>query len=200
MKYNCAQVVSLAPDYIGFIFYRQSPRYWEGKLPDIPKHMGRVGVFVNADITIILETLTQYGLTAIQLHGDETPQFCRELRQEILQKHTEKIEIWKVFGITSTFHCSEVLPYEEVVDKYLFDTKGDHRGGNGVAFNWSVLKAYPSQKPFIISGGIGPEHLGRIHKINRSNLPVHAVDVNSRFEDEPGRKNTAILKKFIDDL
>ncbi|MAP53555.1 phosphoribosylanthranilate isomerase [Altibacter sp.] len=200
MKSNCDQVVSLAPDYVGFIFYGKSPRYWEGELPEIPQHIGRVGVFVNATVTTIKDITMRYGLAVIQLHGDETPEFCKALRNEILQHYEQKIELWKVFAIKNTIHWEDILPYEKVADKYLFDTKGDSRGGNGETFDWSLLKTYPSEKPFILSGGIGQEHLKLIREINSSKLPLYAVDVNSRFEHAPGRKNIATLKKFIDEL
>ncbi len=80
MKYNTAEVAALQPDYLGFIFYDKSPRNFEGIIPDLPKSIKKVGVFVDEAINVILQKIEKYELDAIQLHGNESPDYCKELK------------------------------------------------------------------------------------------------------------------------
>lgn len=192
MKHNVAEVASLNPDYLGFIFYDKSPRNFEGKISNIPSNIKKVGVFVNEEIDVLIEKVKTHQLDVIQLHGEESPQYILELNTNS--------EVWKVFSVGETFDFCQLTPYEKVVDKFLFDTKGKNKGGNGVTFNWEVLQNYSSKKPFIISGGIGLEEIDAIHKLLQSGLPIYAIDVNSKFETKPGLKNRTDLKQFIDEL
>ncbi len=107
------------------------------------------------------------------------------------------VEVWKVFGIKDSFNFDVLEAYEDVVDKFLFDTKGKDKGGNGYTFNWEVLNEYPSKKPFVLSGGIGLGEIEDLKKILNTKLPVHAIDVNSKFETEPGLKNIDDLNEMI---
>jgi phosphoribosylanthranilate isomerase len=111
-----------------------------------------------------------------------------------------KVEIIKVFGIKDAFDFSILESYIEEVDYFLFDTKGKERGGNGVKFDWSVLKDYPYDKPFFLSGGIGIKDVTKVNEIKESGLPVYAVDINSRFELKPGVKNIKEVKSFKNKL
>jgi len=196
MKHNVAEVATLLPDYLGFIFYDKSPRNFEGPIPKIPSAIKKVGVFVNEKIDSVIETATIHKLDIIQLHGEESPEYCGELSDL-----TSNLEIWKVFSIGETFNFDLVKPYENIVDKYLFDSKGKNKGGNGITFNWQILQQYPSKKPMILSGGIGVEEIDSINKLMAEEfLPIHAIDVNSKFEDRPGLKNLNTLKHFFDEL
>jgi phosphoribosylanthranilate isomerase len=195
MKYpeNMLEVGSLLPDYMGFIFWEKSARYFDGIIPELPKSIKKVGVFVNESVDGILEKIEKHDLQAIQLHGSETVEFC-----ESLKKNTPKlIDIIKVFSILDTFDFAELKPFEDVCDFFLFDTKGKLPGGNGTAFDWKVLKNYPSTKPFFLSGGIGMDNMEAINEISKTNLPLYAIDVNSKFEIEPGLKNIELLKLMV---
>ena len=86
--------------------------------------------------------------------------------------------------------------YESVCDYFLFDTKGKLPGGNGTVFDWKVLEKYPSTKPFFLSGGIGIEEIAPVKQLLKTNLPIHAIDINSKFEIEPGLKNKQLLEEF----
>lgn len=187
MKYpdNILEVGSLLPDYMGFIFWEKSARYFDGDLPNLPKSIRKVGVFVNESIPVILEKIAKYDLQAIQLHGHESVEFCKDLKSEI----DAAIEIIKVFSVDDTFDFNVLEPFETVCDYFLFDTKGKLPGGNGTTFDWKVLANYPSSKPFFLSGGIGLEEMDAVNEILKTNLPVYAIDVNSKFEIEPGLKN-----------
>ena len=116
------------------------------------------------------------------------------------QSRTKPVEIIKVFGIKDEFDFSILEAYEDVVDFFLFDTKGKERGGNGVTFNWQVLNKYTSKKPFFLSGGIGLEEVDEVNKILKTDLPIYALDVNSKFETKPGLKSIGDLKKFTKEI
>ena len=195
MKYpeNILEVGALLPDYMGFIFWEKSARYFDGIIPELPKSIKKVGVFVNAPLNEILEKIKTHDLQAVQLHGDESVEFC-----ESLKKNTPKlIDVIKVFPILDTFDFGILNSYEKVCDFFLFDTKGKLPGGNGTTFDWKVLEQYPSTKPFFLSGGIGIEELDSINEILKTNLPIYAIDINSKFEIEPGLKNIQLCRDAL---
>ncbi|WP_418644476.1 phosphoribosylanthranilate isomerase [Tenacibaculum insulae] len=210
MKYvdNIRQVAELNPDYLGFIFYEKSKRNFEGIIPELPKEIKKAGVFVNEIPEIVVSLVEEYGLNMVQLHGDESPEYLNRLKtifkESIAEKHPKakyKIpEIVKVFGIKDDFNFDILKPYEQIVDYFLFDTKGKERGGNGITFDWSVLKNYNSKIPFFLSGGIGLEQIEEINKLRNTDLPIYALDVNSKFETETGQKSVTKLKKFKNEI
>ena len=193
MKYpdNILEIGSLLPDYMGFIFWDKSARYFDGIIPELPKSIKKVGVFVDASLEEILEKIKIHDLQAIQLHGHESVEFCESVKKNI----PKLIDIIKVFPILDTFDFSILTPYEKVCDFFLFDTKGKLPGGNGTSFDWTVLNQYSSSKPFFLSGGIGIEEFDTIREILKTNLPIYAIDVNSKFEIEPGLKNVQLCKE-----
>jgi len=195
---NILDVANLQPDYMGLIFYEKSPRFVENDIPEISSEIKKTGVFVNATLDFILKKAHDYKLKAIQLHGEESSEFCKELKSAL----NKEIEIIKVFSIKESFNFEELASYEGIVDFFLFDTKGKNKGGNGMVFNWNVLKEYPSQTPFFLSGGIGLEEIEEIQSLhtyfqkeNKSEL-LYAVDVNSKFENSPGNKNAEQVFEF----
>lgn len=198
MKYpdNIIEVGSLLPDYMGFIFWEKSARYFDGIIPELPQSIKKTGVFVNETAAIIIETVLKHNLQAIQLHGHESVEFCEILKKEL----PKSIEIIKVFSILDTFDFQDLKPFESVCDYFLFDTKGKLPGGNGTTFDWKVLENYPSTKPFFLSGGIGIEETAAVNEISKTNLPVYAIDINSKFEIEPGLKNIELLHSFKEKL
>jgi len=204
---NIQQVAALQPDYLGFIFYEKSKRNFEGIIPTFPKIIKKTGVFVNEYLEIVVSLAEEYQLEAIQLHGEESVEYIKELKsqielsQELYQSEKSKlgkkkiVEIIKVFGIKDQFDFDILKPFLEVVDYFLFDTKGNEKGGNGIHFNWQLLKNYPFSKPFFLSGGIGLDDVEKLQEILQSNLPIYGLDVNSKFEIEPGKKKYRIIKK-----
>ncbi|SHJ23510.1 phosphoribosylanthranilate isomerase [Aquimarina spongiae] len=201
MKYsdNIEAIASLEPDYLGFIFYDRSPRNFNAEIPVLPDSIKKVGVFVDSTISNIVEKVKQFRFKAIQLHGDESPAYCKELKSSLSELDTT-IDLWKVFSIKDEFNFSILEPYEGIVDYFLFDTKGKEKGGNGYTFDWNVLKEYNSKTPFILSGGIGLDEIEKIQEILKTDLPIHAIDVNSKFEIEPGLKEEIVLEKFKNQL
>ncbi len=202
MKHNTAEVAGLQPDYLGFIFFEGSPRNFNGVIPKLPDGIKKVGVFVDAPLLEIQRIVENHSLDVVQLHGEETPEFCEQLQQSSNTKNSSlrAVEVWKVFSIKDSFDFSVLTNYERFVDKYLFDTKGKEKGGNGYVFDWNVLKKYPSNKPFVLSGGIGLEEIEALKEILKTELPIAAIDVNSRFETKPGMKDVMKLKRFIEKL
>ena len=203
MKYpkNISEVTHFGPDYLGFIFWEPSARFFDGRPEDLPDTIKKVGVFVDADLDKIVETINKYDLQAVQLHGKESPAFCDKLKNVISTKSdgTKKhLEIIKVFSIKDDFDFGALEPYETVCDYYLFDTKGKLPGGNGYTFSWEVLKDYPSRKPYFLSGGIGPEEAGKIKEFltRPESRSCYALDLNSKFELEPGLKDVEKLMTF----
>ena len=224
MKYieNIQQVAELQPDYLGFIFYEKSKRNFEGIIPEIPDGIKKVGVFVNEISEIIISLVEEYQLDAIQLHGDESVEYVRDLKSELAERRRlfteenkfikkrknklyiskEPIEIIKVFGVKDKFDFSILEPYLETVDYFLFDTKGKERGGNGVQFNWEVLENYPFEKLYFLSGGIGLEDANKMSSKfeDKAFKYCYALDVNSKFENKPGEKNIEALTLFKERL
>jgi phosphoribosylanthranilate isomerase len=201
MKYqdNIEKVAALQPDYLGFIFYEKTPRHFSSKMPELPKHIKKVGVFVNEDLNTVIDTVNKFDLQAVQLHGEEAPYYCSILRNTKLINSSTPLEIIKVFPVKEGFNFEVLEPYEAVCDYFLFDTKGKQPGGNGYTFDWSLLNAYPSTKPFFLSGGIGLDQVEALKTFQDSKASTYcyAFDVNSKFETEPGLKNSSILREFI---
>ena len=198
MKYkeNIELVANLQPDYLGFIFYQKSKRHFDGKMPTLPTDIKKVGVFVNEEVSVINELIKKHDLKGVQLHGDESALFCSELKAS----NKTGLEIIKAFAISENFDFSMLKNYMGVCDYFLFDTKGKERGGNGTLFDWKLLEQYPFEKPFFLSGGIGLAEADRVEKFLDSPLSnyCYALDVNSKFESEPGLKKVQELKKFIE--
>jgi phosphoribosylanthranilate isomerase len=199
MKYpdNILEVGALLPDYMGFIFWERSARYFDGVIPSLPKSIKKVGVFVNETIENIVEKVQIHDLQAVQLHGKESVEFCLNLKTQLENLKHVQIEIIKVFSILDTFDFGILEPFENACDFFLFDTKGKLPGGNGVVFDWKILENYPSTKPFFLSGGIGIDEMDSVNEIIKTNLPVYAIDVNSKFEIEPGLKNVQLCKDAL---
>jgi len=193
---NIDELITMQPDYIGFIFYPPSKRYVRDiavgeALNFIPGNIKRTGVFVNASKEEIEKARDEYKLNALQLHGNETPDFCRDMQKTDL-------EIIKAFHVDEYFDFATLEPFLNCCDYFLFDTKTDGYGGSGKKFGWEVLEQNPFDKPFFLSGGIGPNDVNDIFKINHNSL--YAVDINSKFETEPGMKDLKMLKRFINEL
>lgn len=201
---NILEVAALNPDYLGFIFYERSPRNFSGEIPEIDPTIKKTGVFVDEEIDFVLEKVEKNKFRAIQLHGNESAEYCIKLRTALAQNNS--VELIKVFSVKETFNFEELKAYEGIVDFFLFDTQGKNKGGNGITFNWELLKNYPSSTPFFLSGGIGEDELQKItelytyfEKNNKSHL-LYGVDVNSKFEVEAGLKDAKTLKIFKDNL
>jgi len=191
------QLDALNIDYAGLIFYKDSPRYMGDKIAgkqikDADFDIKKVGVFVDPGYSELLDAIDEYGLDIVQLHGNETPEMCEELSGEV-----EVIKAFRIAGNESIDIDEMVADYDEVCDYYLFDTAGlkESFGGTGQQFDWGVLKKAKIEKPFFLSGGIGPDDAGKVKAFTHPDF--FAVDVNSKFELSPGLKDMASILKFL---
>lgn len=191
---NIEDLQELHVDLFGMIFYPKSPRYIENLdpsiLPDRKYGTERVGVFVNESIEVVKEKILKYSLDLIQLHGNETYEDCLKLN--------EIVPVIKAFSIKDEADILKVNEYGKIWGYYLFDTKTVNHGGSGEKFDWSILDHYTADIPFYLSGGISSKDIEPIKAIKHPQFV--GIDLNSRFEIEPGLKNINLLKEFIKEI
>lgn len=195
---NARVVAALSPAYLGFIFFERSPRHAgePGQLAwvqHLPKEIKKVGVFVNEAPERVMAVAEELELHAVQLHGEESPEDCAAMAKTGL-------EVWKAFGVGTGFSFGKTEPYEPFCERFVFDAKGPLRGGNGVPFDWEALKNYRGQTPFLLSGGIGPEHGTLLKNASAWHPMLSGFDLNSRFEISPGLKDPGLLKQFFNEI
>ena len=188
------QLDGLDIDFAGLIFYKDSSRYVGDKiakedLKNSDFDLKKVGVFVNADYDEIMQVVEDYGLDVVQLHGDESPDLCEELSEEV-----EVIKAFKV-GDSKMSIDEMVADYDEVCDYYLFDTASSEvEGGTGKQFDWKILSKAKIEKPFFLSGGIGVDDVKKVKAFKHPDY--YAVDINSKVEKEPGVKDMGSVLQF----
>lgn len=186
----------MSVDYAGLIFYPKSARYAGEKLSDKKEairsiDIKKIGVFVNADVEEVKKKIKDFDLVAVQLHGDESPAYCKSLMDEA--------EVIKVFRIGEEQGVeNRIQPFQEACHYFLFDTDTKMYGGSGKRFDWRILESIEIGKPFFLSGGIGPEDVPKIKMFQ--NTFVEVIDVNSRFETAPGVKDMQLVAQFINNL
>lgn len=186
---NIEAIANLPIDYIGFIFYAQSSRFVTDQLTiNIPSSIQKVGVFVNATAADIKDKIKQYDLQVVQLHGDESADFCRQI-QDL------GVKTFKAFGMDDDFDWNSIQAYESAVDYFLFDTKSKAYGGTGQTFNWDKLRENPYAKPYLLSGGISVENIREAATFNDERL--YGLDLNSKFESAPALKNIDLLTQAL---
>ena len=186
---NIHEVEEAGADWVGFIFFKKSPRYVAQKPAYLPERAKRVGVFVNASETEIESIADDFRLDFVQLHGKESPELCQAIRDK---GH----KVIKVFSLKSEADLSQTEAYNGCADFFLFDTPCKEYGGSGRCFDWSLLSGYCGTTPFILSGGLNP---GSVDALKSFSHPLWAgIDLNSGFETAPAMKDAQALKEFID--
>jgi len=197
MKYdtNIQELGALLPDYMGFIFYEKSSRFVGNELSEIiinelPTSIKKVGVFVNATLEYVLSNVEKYNLDFVQLHGNESVEYCKNIKQK-------GIQIIKAFQVSDGFDFSQLEVYKKYISYFLFDTKSESYGGSGKKFNWGILQDYDNEVPIFLSGGISLEDASEI-KNNPilKNINIECIDINSRFETAPAKKNIPLISEF----
>ena len=181
-------------DFVGLNFYKGSSRYVDGKISaedirDGDFDIRKVGVFVNENLSKVMRTVEDYGLDIVQLHGDETPEYCKRL--------SEEVEVIKAFRVDGDTDVEKLIgKFDDACDYYLFDTGGQKEtlGGSGKKFDWDVLSKARIEKPFFLAGGIGIPDVVKVKMFDHPDL--FAVDINSKFEIEPGVKDLDLVKMF----
>ena len=187
---NIREVEALGIDWMGFIFWAHSARNVSLKPDYLPSRCKRVGVFVNAPMAFIREKVREFGLDILQLHGGENADFIRQLRAEL-----PSLLIVKALNVAREEDLEQSKRYEGLCDYFLFDTKAEKVGGNGKAFDWSILHSYKGNTPFLLSGGIGPNDKERLRAFHHPQMA--GIDLNSRFEIRPAVKDIHLLKSFL---
>lgn len=218
---NIRAVAKLKPDYMGFIFYEASPRFADiytvkTIIPELHKQgIKSVAVVVNEAIERV-KVLAVSDFAAIQLHGKETPSYCKELADFRKALHLS-FEIIKVFGVDDDFNFEETKPYLPYCDYFLFDTKSPQHGGTGQQFDWKILSRYQQEKPFFLSGGIGVEEIENgkwgVESENENQNEskngkwkmengkwMHGLDMNSKLEVAPGMKDIEKVKRVLENI
>lgn len=188
---NIRQVEALGIDLMGFIFYPRSPRYVYQLPAYLPEKARRVGVFVNQTKEELAMYADRFGLDYLQLHGTESPAYCRSLRDR-------GFRLIKAFSVARPKDLEKVPAYEGLCDYYLFDTPTPAYGGSGNQFDWTLLQHYRGDTPFLLSGGINRHSAAAIRQFHHPRLA--GIDLNSRFETAPGLKDTLRLQQFIHEL
>ena len=190
-RQNIAAITSQDIQMIGLNFYPASSRYIanfeEASIKQIPEHIKRVGVFVNASLDFILNKIDTFKLHYVQLHGDETDDYCQVVH--------ESCPVIKVFRIDEDFDMSTIEQFEHCSDYYLFDTRCKSFGGSGKKFNWEMLEKYEGNKPFLLSGGIGPEDAIELSQFTHDQFV--GIDINSKFELAPAVKSKDLIETFL---
>ncbi len=190
--HNIAEIAALHPDYMGFIFYKPSPRNCIGIDADIiallPADIEPVMVSVDMNEEEILEIAKKYGFHTVQLHGNESPELCTQLKNS-------GMKVFKAMGVQSAESITQLRKYEGKVDYFLLDTHTPSKGGSGKKFDWGLLDYYDLDTPFILSGGISLEDAEAILELRHPKF--EGIDLNSRFESAPGIKNANLLHNFF---
>lgn len=195
-KSNIETIVKeIKVNYLGFIFYEKSKRYVgeDFEMPEIATNIKKVGVFVNPTIEYLESKIQKYNLEAVQLHAEETVDFCKSIK-----KNNPNLLIIKAFSVDNDFDFTICEQYENIVDVFLWDTKGKEYGGNGVVFDWNILKNYQGNQKSFVSGGITLATMDNLLKfINTNNdIKIIGIDINSGFEIEPALKDINLLQKI----
>lgn len=203
-RFNIEALCQLPINFIGLIFYEKSSRFVESEKADLaflktlfetksvqPERINKVGVFVDEELEIVIEKVKEYQLDYVQLHGSENVFYCRKLKEA-------KINIIKAFPVNECFSFTNLAAYEFYCDYFLFDTKGELPGGNGLVFNWEILKKYKGKVPFFLSGGLKPGMEEAVISFKHDKL--FAIDINSGFENSPGFKNVDLISEFINKI
>jgi len=194
---NIDDVARLGPDYLGFIFSPASPRFVGTRLNTMQmRHFDsairKVGVFVDQPVDEIVRQKDAYFLNMIQLHGGESPEFCRELRAAV-----PGIEIIKAFAVHAGFDLASSAPYEPYCALFLFDTQSAVPGGSGASFDWSLLTGYRGQLDYLLSGGVGRSNFKQALAWVRGHERAAGLDLNSRIETAPGVKSLALAGELL---
>lgn len=197
---NAAMIAALGVNYLGFVFVPASPRNAEGtiraaQLTPLSEMAATVVVVKDRPLVDVARILSGYPFSAIQLHGKEPPEYCNTLRHRY--PGCQIIKSWSIDAETDFAFADQ---YAEAVDYLLLDSRSPLGGGSGKKFDWSLLSNMRRDVPFFLSGGIGIEDVEEVRQAAHKYPGLRGVDLNSRFETEPGMKNVKLIARFVKDL
>ncbi|MDD2465937.1 MAG: phosphoribosylanthranilate isomerase [Desulfobulbus sp.] len=186
--------VNAGVDALGFIFFAKSPRNItpdaaRAIIAQLPPLVDTVGVFVGEELNRIKEIATFCGLNTIQLHGVETPEYCRELARAL-----PCCRLLKAFRVRAHSTADDIAPYSDCVQGFLLDTfQKDAEGGTGLVFDWALIERLQLKRPFFLAGGLDCNNIrDALHQVK-----PYGVDANSGLEDAPGVKNHEKIKSLL---
>ncbi|MBT0812946.1 phosphoribosylanthranilate isomerase [Litoribacter ruber] len=189
---------SCSPDMLGMIFYSKSPRFIGESVHKSnffsSQGQDRVGVFVDSAFSEILKTVQEFQLDVIQLHGNEDADFVKNIKEAL------DVKVIKVFRIGKELRMEDLRPFDGLADYFLFDTETSSFGGSGRRFDWQLLEAYDLQTPYLLSGGIASDDVGELVELQKKHPKMAGIDINSKFELEPGIKDVELVKTFVEKL
>ncbi len=200
---DIAQIPNIT--HLGFIFTPKSQRFvgHDFEMPELPTHIQKVGVFLDQSLDEVLAKCAKYNLDMIQLHGNESPDYCQYAQSPMMQGRRgleKRPKIIKAFSIDEYFDMNILAEYSLHCDFFLLDTKGKNAGGNGVTFDWEILKNHIFERPIFLSGGISLENMQKLQDFLTKNpqIPIQCLDINSKFEDNIALKNVGKIKAFLE--
>lgn len=188
------QLADLGIDYLGFIFYDKSPRFAANSFNDdeieqiSALHLSRVGVFVNDSIEHLASTVNKWKLDYVQLHGDESPEYCQAV--------SSFCKVIKAFRIDHAEDVTALSNAYKDISYFLFDTKSQLYGGSGIKFNWEQLLV-PLHAKYFLSGGISKDDVNSLLEFSKKANSMYAIDINSKFESAPGDKDIDLITNFV---
>ena len=192
------ELEEMGVDFAGLIFHKPSPRYVMNGI-ESPSlftkeniRIKKVGVFVNESVETVLGTAKEWRLDMVQLHGDESPAFCKQV--------SLAVSTTKVFRVGQAIDFNNIMAYNNVVDYFLFDTLGEQYGGTGNQFDWKLLSSLDLKKPYFLSGGIGSEDVQKINDFCKLKTSLFSLDLNSKFETVPGLKDMEKVSQFLSNI
>ena len=195
---NITAVAGLNPDYLGYIFYKKSPRYAGGEefCENLSLAAGsavKTAVFVDEEISEICRIQQLYHFGAVQLHGNESPGFCAGLRALL----PEGVQIFKAFGMKAGFDFTALDAFQPHIDFFLFDTSTAQKGGSGITFDWALLQDYHLLTPYWLSGGMGIAEIARALETGHLADTLYGFDLNSKLELKPGEKDVSKVRLIM---
>ncbi|MCC6953929.1 MAG: phosphoribosylanthranilate isomerase [Deltaproteobacteria bacterium] len=194
VEQNLRDVDALGVELLGLNFIRTSPRFGGDLSPTATKALqGKlVGVFQDQPLEEIRAAIEHFALSAVQLHGAESPDMCSTLREGVV--------VMKAIAVSDEQSLAACGAYASVVDLFVFDTARPDgtSGGTGSGFSWEVLSGYVLPVPFLLAGGIGPDSVAALRAFEHERCV--GIDLNSRCEREPGIKDPKVIAKILEEL
>nr|WP_320009603.1 phosphoribosylanthranilate isomerase [uncultured Desulfobulbus sp.] len=186
--------VEAGVDALGFIFFAKSPRNIEPEtaraiIAQLPPFVDTVGVFVNEEQKKLQAIVQHCGLNTVQLHGQESPEYCRQLVNAL-----PSCRLLKAFRVGPQTTAADIAPYANCVQGYLLDTfQKDAVGGTGQAFDWALIEQLRLSRPFMLAGGLDCDNVN----LALEKVAPYGLDANSGLEDAPGIKNHQMVQTFL---
>jgi phosphoribosylanthranilate isomerase len=196
-------IAKMRVNALGFICVPSSPRYIRAiaigqitsslLVTQSESAIDLIGVFLNTSASEICQTVLQAGLNAVQLHGDESPEFCEQLRSQLISTNP-KIKLVKALRVKDQSGLEQAHLFSDVVDAILLDAYDPHMaGGTGKTLDWQMLREFRPQCDWWLAGGLSPENVADAIAL----VQPHGLDISSGVERAAGDKDLTKVKQFL---